>query len=234
MPKGEFAELIAKSRTCGDVLQHFGFNRSGNNWHTVRNRCNAEGISFSHFNGEAMQREALLRMNKAAPLEEVMVKNSTYSRGSLKSRLLKAGILKNQCEVCGLGGEWNGKPLRMRLDHSNGIHNDHRQENLRMICPNCDSQQETYSGGNRKRVKRNNCADCGREVFWKHSTRCRRCQGKHRLVTGQYARAKWPSNAGLLAEVQKTSKCAVARRLGVSETAVRCRLKRIEKYRLLV
>ena len=72
------------------------------------------------------------------------------SRKHLKRRLLTNGILKNECSICNLGNEWNGKPIVMRLDHINGDSTDHRKENLRMVCPNCDSQLLTYCG---KKIK---------------------------------------------------------------------------------
>ena len=45
---------------------------------------------------------------------------------------------------------WLGKPLSIQIDHRNGIRSDHRLENLRMLCPNCHSQTETYGAKNRK------------------------------------------------------------------------------------
>jgi 5-methylcytosine-specific restriction endonuclease McrA len=39
----------------------------------------------------------------------------------------------------------------MHLDHINGVRDDHRLENLRMLCPNCHSQTPTYGGRNAKR-----------------------------------------------------------------------------------
>jgi hypothetical protein len=48
---------------------------------------------------------------------------------------------------------WNGKQITLILDHVNGVNSDDRVENLRLLCPNCDSQQtETKSGANRGRV----------------------------------------------------------------------------------
>ena len=47
--------------------------------------------------------------------------------------------------ICGNIGEWNGNSLSLQLDHINGIHTDNRIENLRMLCPNCHSQTETFS-----------------------------------------------------------------------------------------
>lgn len=34
------------------------------------------------------------------------------------------------------------------LDHKNG--RDHRPENLRWVCPNCDSQSDTFCGRNNR------------------------------------------------------------------------------------
>ncbi len=44
--------------------------------------------------------------------------------------------------------KWNDKPLHLTLDHINGFHADNRVENLRLLCPNCDSQLPTRGGGN--------------------------------------------------------------------------------------
>jgi hypothetical protein len=52
-----------------------------------------------------------------------------------------------------INGEWNGQPLKLQLDHINGINDDNRLENLRFICPNCHSQTITYAGKNTKGVR---------------------------------------------------------------------------------
>lgn len=67
----------------------------------------------------------------------------------LKNRLVKAGILKNVCSECGIS-EWMQKPLNMELDHIDGNRTNHRIENLRMLCPNCHAQTDTYRSKNRK------------------------------------------------------------------------------------
>ena len=71
-----------------------------------------------------------------------------YQTFKLKNRLLKEGIFENKCSECGVR-EWNKKPLNMELDHIDGNRTNHRLENLRMLCPNCHSQTDTYRSKNR-------------------------------------------------------------------------------------
>lgn len=84
------------------------------------------------------------------PIEDLL-RRGGY-RGHIKGRLLKAGLLENKCQECGLS-EWRGKRLSIHIDHINGIRNDHRLENLRMLCPNCHSQTETFAGRNTRQRK---------------------------------------------------------------------------------
>jgi ribosomal protein S27AE len=67
----------------------------------------------------------------------------------LKNRLLKESIIKNICSSCGIT-EWNNKPLTMELDHIDGDRTNHKLSNLRMLCPNCHAQTETYRARNIK------------------------------------------------------------------------------------
>ena len=67
---------------------------------------------------------------------------------SLKKRILRAGLLKNECYICGLK-EWLNKPIVLQLDHINGNNKDNRIENLRLLCPNCHSQTSTWCGKNK-------------------------------------------------------------------------------------
>ena len=76
-------------------------------------------------------------------------KHPSYQTFKLKLRLLKAGLIKNQCSICDIS-EWCNKTLNCELDHINGNRTDHRLENLRMLCPNCHSQTDTYRSKNIK------------------------------------------------------------------------------------
>lgn len=90
---------------------------------------------------------------KTIPLEDILSgKYPNYSRTNLKRRLFSAGIKENKCEICKIT-EWNNKKINCELDHINGINNDNRLENLRIICPNCHSQTITNSGKNKRKKK---------------------------------------------------------------------------------
>lgn len=81
------------------------------------------------------------------------VLTSKSARHWKKRRLLRDGILEECCCQCGIS-QWRGRPLAIQIDHINGIHDDWRVENLRMLCPNCHSQTETYGGRNTKHRRR--------------------------------------------------------------------------------
>ena len=76
-------------------------------------------------------------------IDEILANKRPYQSYKLKLRLLAEGIKENKCEICGIQ-EWNGKEINCQLDHIDGNKNNNALENLRIICPNCHSQTETF------------------------------------------------------------------------------------------
>jgi hypothetical protein len=52
-----------------------------------------------------------------------------------------------KCNCCGIT-EWNGKEISLWCDHIDGDATNNHPSNFQMICPNCDSQQETFGAKN--------------------------------------------------------------------------------------
>lgn len=52
------------------------------------------------------------------------------------------------CSICKISSCWNNQPLTLILDHINGQSNDWSITNLRLVCPNCDSQLPTFKSKN--------------------------------------------------------------------------------------
>lgn len=85
-------------------------------------------------------------------LQEILEgKHPHYQTFKLRNRLIAEGIKSNECEVCHIK-EWMGKPLQCQLDHVDGNRFNHLLVNLRMICPNCHAQTETFSGKIKKNI----------------------------------------------------------------------------------
>ena len=72
-----------------------------------------------------------------------------YQSNKLRHRLLKEGIKEHKCEACGIT-EWLGQPAPLELDHIDGNRVNHELKNLRLLCPNCHSQTDTYRSKNKK------------------------------------------------------------------------------------
>lgn len=58
-----------------------------------------------------------------------------------------------ECSICGIRPEWNGKYLQLQVDHIDGDRFNNRLENLRFVCPNCHSQTETFAGRNKRKIQ---------------------------------------------------------------------------------
>lgn len=124
------------------VQQHYD---SGHTYADCRSK-----FGFSQSSGTDAIKRGVLRVKPRQLTVLHYLKLNTTTRWQARRRLLDEGLLRLRCYECGIS-EWFGQPLSLHLDHINGVKNDHRIENLRMLCPNCHSQTETFGGRNTRR-----------------------------------------------------------------------------------
>ena len=58
-----------------------------------------------------------------------------------------------KCSSCGIS-DWNNKPITLWVDHIDGNASNNHYSNFKLICPNCDSQQDTFGAKNKGKGRR--------------------------------------------------------------------------------
>ena len=83
--------------------------------------------------------------------QEYLDNQDKYLGIEIRYNRLKPIILdeqNNKCSICGMEPLWNNKEIHFILDHIDGDATNNIRTNLRLICPNCDSQLDTYKARN--------------------------------------------------------------------------------------
>ena len=109
-------------------------------------------VVYENLPNETKNAMAWSRGKELTPNELIFVQNSKFDNDIVKKRILQNNLLPYECAKCQLT-EWQGSSIVLELEHSNGVRNDHRIENLKFLCPNCHSQTETFRGRNKNTGK---------------------------------------------------------------------------------
>ena len=141
--KDNFTKIVKESINYVDICRNLNLKPTMGNRTTIKKYIKLYNLDISHF------RNGTPKPSNKKSLNEILIENSTYNHTSnLRDRLYKVGLKKRECEMCGQDEEWMGKKMSLILDHINGVHDDNRLDNLRIVCPNCNATLSTHGGKN--------------------------------------------------------------------------------------
>ncbi len=145
-------EAARDSTSIRQVLKKIGLKEAGGNYSQISKYLNEFKIDITHFKGKGWSKGLIGVGRPVFTLEEILITGSTFQSYKLKKRLYKTGLKKEKCEECGWAKNSEDGRIPLELDHINGVSNDNRIENLRILCPNCHSLKPTHRGRNRKNM----------------------------------------------------------------------------------
>jgi hypothetical protein len=143
----EFIECVTTSTSVRQVLSKLGLKEAGGNYKSVKDKMEKLNLKLLDAPNNQNWLKGKTHNFRSKPIEYYLTENSYHQSNRLRNRLFKSGLKEKKCECCGIT-QWNGKPAPLELDHINGINTDNRIENLRILCPNCHAQTDTYRGKN--------------------------------------------------------------------------------------
>ena len=209
IPANELSKMVEESISFVEILRKCNIDYVGSSIKTLKTRLDYENINYSKVQNNKRKYTISNCYKDKIKLDEVLTKNSKYSRSQLKRRLLKENRLENKCQECGLEELWNKKPIVLQLDHINGVRDDNRLENLRLLCPNCHSQTSTFAGRSLKKTRTSDI-----ESDWRNRDR-----PSNRKV-------ERPNKDELQNLIEKYPMTTIGKMFGVSDNAVRKWAKR--------
>jgi len=135
-------EIVDKSISISQVLINIGLKPSGGNYYHITKKIKDYNIDITHFLGQGWSKNKISprKYTKEEFILKILTINSNYRSHLLKLKLYDYGLKFKYCEKCGQGEIWCDEILGLELHHINGINNDNRIENLKILCPNCHSQ----------------------------------------------------------------------------------------------
>ncbi len=151
-------EAVSKSNSYSEVIRTITGKQKvhGGVLDYVKGKIQQAGIGTSHFTGSAWCRGKTNPTGVAQTKEQFdryLVKNGRpIITARLKKGLIKFGYREWKCEECDNLGIWRGRDLCLQVDHIDGNSTNNELTNLRILCPNCHSQTDTYTGKNNGRL----------------------------------------------------------------------------------
>lgn len=128
--------LVGKHNAATIILNELGLCGSRENYQWIKEKCNnlklntKFKIDWAHWSKDKII---------------ASLKKLKHASTSITNNLIKYGLKKNECEICGQIPIHYHKPLMLQCHHIDGNRKNNAYDNLQILCPNCHTQTYNYS-----------------------------------------------------------------------------------------
>lgn len=213
----ELKDFVANSRSYMELAKQLGYSLGGSYVNSMRKMIAHYNFDVSHFIDPTQSNANNFDYSR-------FTTNSLYAAKQLRPALLH--LRGNQCEQCKLT-EWLEQPIVLEVHHLDGDKTNNTLENLQLLCPNCHSLTDNWRGRKKEQQidspsiqtvesKQLYCKECGTPIGGRSKhTLCHTCASVAQRTVER------PTPQQLAQEILNTSFCAVGRKYGVSDNAIR-------------
>ena len=142
-------KIVGESHSINECLDRLNISKNGSSCRVkLLSKIDEFEIDTNHFTQSTSRSTPI-----TTTFEDSFTVKSKSNRKAIKKFIYKHSLMDIECSECGQGEEWRGNKMSLILDHINGINDDNRIENLRLLCPNCNATTDTFAGKNVRNKK---------------------------------------------------------------------------------